>query len=122
MKKIIALPFLLILLLLLFNLSLFAQGNCSLIQVSNASVAMEGYKISYWSGIMEFPFLIISVFFAFATARALKGGRFGKGMNLIAWGFLVMAIGHLHMQVEHFYGFNIFKHILGEIGDRKSVV
>jgi hypothetical protein len=63
---------------------------------------------------MEFPFLMISVFFAFATARALKGGKFGKGMNMIAWGFLVMAIGHLHMQLEHFYGINLFKNLLGE--------
>jgi hypothetical protein len=82
--------------------------------VNNASVASESQKIGYWSGLMELPFLIISVFFAFATARALKGGRFGKGMNLIAWGFVVMAIGHLHMQIEHFYGYNIFKSLLGE--------
>ena len=63
---------------------------------------------------MEIPFLLISVFFAFATARALKGGKFGKGMNLIAWGFVVMALGHFHMQIEHFYQFNIFKSLFGE--------
>lgn len=114
MKKSVLIPSILLIFIIFLGFPLFAQVNCSLIQVNNASVAAEGHKISYWSGIMELPFLLISVFFAFATARALKGGRFGKGMNLIAWGFVVMAIGHLHMQIEHFYGYNIFKNILGD--------
>ena len=63
---------------------------------------------------MELPFLFITVIFAFLTASALNGGKFGKGMYLVAWGFLVMAVGHLHMQVEHFYGFNLFKSVLGD--------
>ena len=63
---------------------------------------------------MELPFLFISVFFAFLTAYALRGGRFGKGMTYMAWGFLVMAVGHLHMQIEHYYGINIFKTLLGQ--------
>lgn len=114
MKKSVLIPSILLIFIIFLGFPLFAQVNCSLIQVNNASVAAEGHKISYWSGIMELPFLLISVFFAFATARALKGGRFGKGMNLIAWGFVVMAIGHLHMQIEHFYGYNIFKSFLGD--------
>ncbi|HEU0064449.1 MAG TPA: hypothetical protein VFQ58_05435 [Flavisolibacter sp.] len=114
MKKSILWPYLLLIFILFLSFPVLAQVNCSLIQVNNASVASESQKIGYWSGLMELPFLIISVFFAFATARALKGGRFGKGMNLIAWGFVVMAIGHLHMQIEHFYGYNIFKSLLGE--------
>ena len=114
MKKSVLVPSILLIFIIFLGLPIFAQVNCSLLQVNNASVAAEGHKISYWSGVMELPFLLISVFFAFATARALKGGRFGKGMNLIAWGFVVMAIGHLHMQIEHFYGYNIFKSLMGE--------
>jgi len=114
MKKSVLIPSILLIFIIFLGLPIFAQVNCSLLQVNNASVAAEGHKISYWSGVMELPFLLISVFFAFATARALKGGRFGKGMNLIAWGFVVMAIGHLHMQIEHFYGYNIFKSLIGE--------
>ena len=78
-------------------------------------MAMTASSFSYWFGVMEFPFLFISVFFAFSTSRALRGGRFGKGMNLLAWGFLVMAIGHLHMQVDHFYNFNLFNALLGRL-------
>jgi hypothetical protein len=114
MKKSLVFPAIIIFLFLIFSFSVMAQSNCSLLQVNNATITNQGYKISYWSSIMEFPFLMISVFFAFATARALKGGKFGKGMNMIAWGFLVMAIGHLHMQLEHFYGINLFKNLLGE--------
>ena len=114
MKKSVLISSILLIFIIFLGFPMFAQVNCSLLQVNNASVAAEGHKISYWSGVMELPFLLISVFFAFATARALKGGRFGKGMNLIAWGFVVMAIGHLHMQIEHFYGFNIFKSLMGE--------
>ena len=55
--------------------------------------------------------------FSFLTANKLKGGNFGKGTKLLAWGFVVMAVGHIHMQVEHIYGFNLFKNLLGnELG------
>jgi len=63
---------------------------------------------------LELPFLLIAIIFSFLTARRLKGGKFGKGMNLLAWGFLVMAIGHIHMQLEHHYQFNVFKESLGD--------
>jgi len=93
----------------------FSQVQCNLLQANNAAPAVHANTASYWFGVMELPFLFISVFFAFLTAYALKGGKFGKGMRFMAWGFLVMAVGHLHMQVEHFYGFNLFKSILGQI-------
>jgi hypothetical protein len=71
-------------------------------------------SLKTWFGILEFPFLFVCVFFAFQTATALKGGTFGKGMNQLAWGFLVMAVGHLHMQLDHFMGVNLFNELLGE--------
>ncbi|RYG00225.1 MAG: hypothetical protein EOO02_15340 [Chitinophagaceae bacterium] len=116
MKKLATLTVVLICCLMLFSVSLFAQAGCSLLQANNTLTSISAPKMSYWSGLMELPFLLISVFFAFATANALKGGKFGKGMNLIAWGFVVMAVGHLHMQAEHFYGFNLFKILFGELG------
>jgi len=66
-------------------------------------------------GLMELPILILCVVFSFLTARNFKGGKFGKGMTYIAWGFLVMAIGHLHMQIEHHFGVNIFQNLMGEL-------
>ena len=95
--------------------SAFCQAQCNLLQASNASTIMHASNMSYWFGMMELPFLFISVFFAFLTAYALRGGRFGKGMTFMAWGFLVMAIGHLHMQIEHYYGINIFKSLFGSL-------
>jgi hypothetical protein len=91
------------------------QAQCSLLQVNNAENTVHASNMSYWFGVMELPFLFIAVFFAFLTAYALRGGRFGKGMTYMAWGFLVMAVGHLHMQIEHYYGINIFKSVLGQI-------
>jgi len=91
------------------------QAQCNLLQVNNAENAAHASNMSYWFGVMELPFLFIAVFFAFLTAYALRGGRFGKGMTYMAWGFLVMAVGHLHMQIEHYYGINIFKSVLGQI-------
>jgi hypothetical protein len=93
----------------------YAQVNCSLMQVNNAAAATHASNMSYWFGVMELPFLFIAVLFAFLTAHAMKGGKFGKGMTFMAWGFLVMAVGHLHMQIEHYYGINIFKTLLGSI-------
>ena len=91
------------------------QSQCDLLQVNNAAAATHASNMSYWFGVMELPFLFIAVFFAFLTAYALRGGRFGKGMTYMAWGFLVMAVGHLHMQIEHYYGFNLFKSLLGQL-------
>ena len=96
-----------------FTSPAFSQVQCNLLQASNAAAETHSYSMGYWFGIMELPFLFIAVFFAFLTANALKGGRFGKGMTYMAWGFLVMAVGHLHMQIEHYYGFNLFKTIFG---------
>jgi hypothetical protein len=72
--------------------------------------------ITFWFGLMELPFLFLCVYFAFKTAIALKGGIFGNGMKLMAWGFLVMAIGHMHMQLDHLFGINIFNSLLGYTG------
>jgi hypothetical protein len=69
-------------------------------------------------GLLELPFLFGAVIFAFITARALKGGAFGKGMALMAWGFLVMGIGHLHMQIEHFTQINLFSTLFGIQGGK----
>jgi len=53
------------------------------------------------------------MYFALRTSGALKGGIFGKGMAMMAWGFIVMAVGHMHMQIDHFFGLNIFNEIFG---------
>jgi hypothetical protein len=65
-------------------------------------------------GLLELPFLLVGVVFAFVTAAALRGGVFGRGMALLAWGFLVMAVGHLHMQASALLGFNLFDRLLGD--------
>ncbi|MDH7448343.1 hypothetical protein [Aquimarina sp. 2201CG14-23] len=65
-------------------------------------------------GLLEMPFLAIALIFSFLTATRLKGGKFGTGMSLLAWGFVVMALGHLHMQIAHIFDYNIFKNIFGE--------
>ncbi len=49
----------------------YSQAKCSLLQVSNTATAAHAASASYWFGIMELPFLFISVFFAFLTAHAL---------------------------------------------------
>ncbi|HXB05848.1 MAG TPA: hypothetical protein VNW04_01995 [Puia sp.] len=95
--------------------TVYGQAHCHLLQANNTAAVLRASSANYWFGVMELPFLFISVFFAFLTAYALRGGKFGKGMTFMAWGFLVMAVGHLHMQVEHYYGINIFKTLLGEI-------
>jgi hypothetical protein len=116
MKKIPRLPVAFFFAALFFSLISYSQSDCTVIQVSNTTTMNGPLNLSYWFGVMEIPFLFLSVFFAFATALAMKGGRFGRGMKWIAWGFLIMAVGHLHMQIEHLYGFNLFKWALGDTG------
>lgn len=92
-----------------------------LISISSSIVAQEhlnhGQKelgLDFWFGLLEIPFLILCVVYAFLTAAQMRGGRFGSGMNLLAWGFIVMAVGHIHMQIDHFFGTNLFNNIFGE--------
>jgi hypothetical protein len=114
MRKLMAISAAFFCVMMLLSISLIAQSNCSPMLQANTMATVAHGDMSVFSGLMELPFLMISIFFAFATANALKGGTFGNGMNLIAWGFVVMAIGHLHMQAEHLYGFHLFKYLFGE--------
>ena len=50
----------------------YCQAHCSLLQANNAAEMSHTSSSSYWFGIMELPFLFISVFFAFLTAYALR--------------------------------------------------
>lgn len=69
-------------------------------------------------GLLELPFLAIAVYFAFMVALKLQGGAFGRGMQFLAWGFVVMAAGHLHMQIERYTGINVFDTLFGRfLGD-----
>lgn len=94
------------LLVVLFTISPFltyaqSQGN-------------HGNAEAEFFGLLELPFLITAIVFSFMTAKNMKGGKFGAGMNLLAWGFLVMAIGHIHMQIEHLFDYNLFNNLMGE--------
>src|SRR5687768_5865948 len=109
-KKLI-LPFLFLVLFSALGLFTYAQADLHHTAAINSGTLKN--NTSFLFSVMELPFLLIAVVFAFLTANALGGGKLGKGMYLVAWGFVVMAVGHLHMQIEHFYGLNIFKTILG---------
>ena len=88
---------------------LSAQGHDD-----HVSSAQQGELDSiFWFGVLELPFLFLCVYYSFKTASALKGGIFGQGMNYLAWGFLVMAVGHIAMQIQHIFHFDIFRDTLG---------
>lgn len=87
-------------------IGLFAQEHST-----HSSDTLQAEQIF---GLLEMPFLAIALVFSFLTATRLKGGKFGSGMTLLAWGFVVMALGHLHMQIAHIFNFNIFKNLFGD--------
>lgn len=95
---------------LIFLCILFSQSVLSQEHTSHSSSTMGAEQIF---GLLEMPFLAIALVFSFLTAIRLKGGKFGSGMNLLAWGFVVMALGHLHMQIAHIFNYNIFQNIFG---------
>lgn len=64
-------------------------------------------------GIFELPILFLCVYYSFQTAKALKGGIFGQGMNYLAWGFLVMAVGHIAMQIHNVFHYDVFRDPFG---------
>lgn len=70
---------------------------------------------SFVLSLMELPFLGIAIAFSFRTARAMRGGIFGRGMSLMAWGLLVMAAGHLLMISDTYFGVNVLTATLGVV-------
>lgn len=101
----------------LFSATVFGQkAACTTLLADPPNMPSHMHDSDFYFGLMELPFLVICVVFAFMTASVLKGGKFGKGMKLMAWGFLVMSIGHLHMQIDHFYNFNLFHYLFGSPG------
>jgi hypothetical protein len=100
---------------------LAAAALCAAAAPLDAQTHGVGEASAY--ALIELPALALAVIFGFLTARALRGGRLGEGMGLIAWGFLVMAIGHLHMQGEVLFGFNLFDTLFGhDLGQAAWVV
>ncbi|NRB49911.1 MAG: hypothetical protein HRU41_19705 [Saprospiraceae bacterium] len=88
---------------------LAAQGN----EIHDHGGTSEGLDSVFWFGVLELPFLFLCVYYSFRTAGALKGGIFGQGMNYLAWGFLVMAVGHIAMQIQHIFHYDVFRDTLG---------
>ena len=68
---------------------------------------------SNWVSLLELPFLLLGVVFAFITARALRGGAFGTGMLYIAIGTTIMGVGHLSMTLNSLWNFNLFDTLFG---------
>lgn len=92
-----------------------ALSVATVLLLTASPLAAQAHAVNEASAyaLIELPALAVAVIFGFLTARALRGGRLGDGMALIAWGFLVMAIGHLHMQGEVLFGFNLFDALFG---------
>ena len=70
---------------------------------------------SNWVSLLELPFLLLGVIFAFVTARSLRGGAFGTGMLFIAIGTLIMGVGHLSMLADDLWGFSVFNVLFGNV-------
>ena len=85
--------------------------NLTIMLMDHGSPAIDA---QFWFRILEIPFLVFVIVLAFMVSNNLKGGQFGLGMKYLAYGFLVMAIGHIHMQLDHQYGLNLFNTLLGE--------
>lgn len=75
---------------------------------------MGSMDFQQWFGILELPFLLVCIVYSFKTAQQLKGGVFGKGMWFLAWGFSIMAVGHLSMQITNIFGVDIFDALLNQ--------
>ena len=92
---------------LLLHTNLLAQENMP-------GHSHGSFDLVLWFGILELPFLFLCVYYSFRTAAALKGGIFGKGMTYLAWGFLVMAVGHMAMQINHVFAYDVFRDPMGD--------
>ena len=80
-----------------------------------------------WLQLLELCFLLTAVCCSFYTALALQSAergqistqRLSRAMFVLAVSFLIMGVGHLHMQWLHLTGVNLFQYYFGEVwGDR----
>jgi hypothetical protein len=71
------------------------------------------FNSSFTLGLLEIPFLLLAIVYALRTAGALRGGVFGHGMGMMAFGLLVMAVGHLLMMADMLFGVNLLGVVLG---------
>lgn len=90
--------------------------SCSVAQSPEHSThyGPSDFNLAIWFGLLELPFLFLCIFYCFKTSIALRGGIFSRGMKYLAWGFVVMAVGHIAMQVHHIFGFDVFRDLLGQ--------
>lgn len=76
----------------------------------------EAMTNSIYLNLLELPFLAVAIFYSFLTAAALRGGIFGHGMFLMAWGMLVMAAGHILMMLNTYFGTDVLHAVFGGLG------
>ncbi|MEQ9263223.1 MAG: hypothetical protein RLP14_08685 [Owenweeksia sp.] len=81
------------------TLLLFAAGTVGL-NAHTTTHSGTNHDFNPWFSLLEIPFLIAVAGLSFIVVSALRGGELGKGISLMARGFLIMAIRHIHMQVE----------------------
>ena len=74
---------------------------------------MPAHDAGYWFALLELPFLMLAILFSFRTAGALRGGQLGRGMALLAWGFVVMGIGHLLLLIRQVWGIDVLSRYFG---------
>lgn len=75
-------------------------------------MAMSSLKFEEWFGFVEIVFLVVCIYYSFKTARKLKGGVFGSGMIHIAWGFVILGIGHVISQLAYIFEVDLLALIL----------
>jgi len=83
--------------------------------------------LTSWLQLLELCFLLTAVCCSFYTALVLQAAergqistqRLARAMFVLAFSFLIMGVGHLHMQWLHLTGINLFHRYLGVLwGDR----
>ena len=73
---------------------------------------LSTFRFEQWFGIVELIFLATCIYYAFKTANRLKGGVFGSGMIHIAWGFVILGVGHLISQLAYIFEADLMALIL----------
>ena len=68
-----------------------------------ALVSWQDWGISTWLGFIEFPFLFASIFYSFKTADAFRGSKLGDGAHLLAYGFIIMTLSQVNLQLRTFF-------------------
>lgn len=65
---------------------------------NNDLVPGGGRDLLEWLGVLELPFLLVCLVYAWLSTRAMQDGILGRGLRYLLWGLILLTLLHICTQ------------------------